>query len=44
MHDPDYRTSKSDWDSFVECLTEKIIEKDDTVPALPAKDLVRTLS
>jgi hypothetical protein len=40
VHDADYRTSKRDWDSFVESLTEKIIEKDSTIPELPAKDLV----
>ena len=39
MHDADYRQSKRDWDLFVESLTEKVIEKDDTVPELPAKDL-----
>ncbi|KAL1970338.1 hypothetical protein VTN77DRAFT_5498 [Rasamsonia byssochlamydoides] len=39
-HDADYRNSKKDWDSFVESLTEKIIEKDETIPELPAKDLV----
>ena len=39
VHDADYRQAKKDWDSFVESLTEKIIEKDDTVPELPAKDL-----
>ena len=39
MHDADYRQSKKDWDSFVESLTEKIIEKDDTIPELPPKDL-----
>ncbi|GAD97878.1 conserved hypothetical protein [Paecilomyces variotii No. 5] len=39
-HDADYRTSKGDWDSFVDSLTEKIIEKDETIPELPAKDLV----
>ena len=39
MHDADYRQSKSDWDSFVESLTEKIIEKDETIPELPPKDL-----
>ena len=38
-HDADYRASKADWDSFVEALTEKIIEKDETVPELPPKDL-----
>ncbi|KAL2217225.1 hypothetical protein M432DRAFT_549948 [Thermoascus aurantiacus ATCC 26904] len=39
-HDADYRASKKDWDSFVETLTEKIIEKDSTIPELPTKDLV----
>lgn len=40
-HDADYRTAKKDWDSFCESLTEKIIEKDDTIPELPVKDVVR---
>ena len=40
MHDPDYRTSWKDWESFVESLTEKLMEKDETVPELPPKDLV----
>ncbi|KAI2073996.1 hypothetical protein LOZ39_003820 [Ophidiomyces ophidiicola] len=39
-HDSDYRTSKKDWDTFVEQLSEKIIEKDSTIPELPVKDLV----
>ncbi|EED19344.1 conserved hypothetical protein [Talaromyces stipitatus ATCC 10500] len=39
-HDADYRASKKDWDTFVETMTEKIIEKDETIPELPAKDLV----
>ena len=39
-HDADYRASKKDWDTFVETLTEKIVEKDETIPELPAKDLV----
>ncbi|KAL4744382.1 hypothetical protein BDW72DRAFT_93097 [Aspergillus terricola var. indicus] len=39
-HDADYRASKKDWDTFVETLTEKIIEQDSTIPELPAKDLV----
>lgn len=42
VHDADFRTSKRDWDTFVESLTEKIIEKDSTIPELPAKDLVFT--
>ena len=40
VHDADYRQAQSDFNSFVECLTEKLIEKDDTIPELPAKDLV----
>ena len=39
VHDADYRQSKNDWDTFVQCLTEKIIEKDNTIPELPPKDL-----
>ena len=39
IHDADYRQAKKDWDTFVEKLTEKIIEKDETVPELPAKDV-----
>lgn len=41
VYDADYRTSKKDFDTFVESLTEKIIEKDETIPELPPKDLVR---
>ena len=40
LHDPDYRTSWKDWESFVESLTEKLMEKDETIPELPPKDLV----
>ncbi len=40
MHDPDYRQSWKDWESFVEALTEKISELDETIPELPPKDLV----
>ncbi|KIW57111.1 hypothetical protein PV05_05709 [Exophiala xenobiotica] len=40
MHDPDYRQSWKDWQSFVETLTEKISEIDETIPELPPKDLV----
>ncbi len=39
MHDADYRQSKKDWDLFVESLTEKVIEMDETIPELPPKDL-----
>ncbi|PKX96106.1 DUF2461 domain-containing protein [Aspergillus novofumigatus IBT 16806] len=39
-HDADYRASKRDWETFVESLTEKISELDNTIPELPAKDIV----
>ena len=39
MHDADYRTSLKDWESFVDSLTEKITEVDETIPELPPKDL-----
>jgi Conserved hypothetical protein (DUF2461) len=41
-NDPDYRTALQDWNSFVEQLSEKITEIDDTIPELPIKDLVST--
>lgn len=39
-HDADYRASWKDFESFVEALSEKIAEIDETVPELPPKDLV----
>lgn len=39
-HDADYRAAKKDWETFVESLTEKLIERDSTIPELPAKDVV----
>ncbi|KAI0888145.1 uncharacterized protein GGS22DRAFT_93754 [Annulohypoxylon maeteangense] len=39
-NDKEYRRSLKDWESFVETLTEKIIEADDTIPELPIKDVV----
>lgn len=44
VHDPDYRQSWRDWESFVETLTEKISVIDETVPELPPKDLVRVVA
>ncbi|OAP56926.1 hypothetical protein AYL99_09038 [Fonsecaea erecta] len=40
IHDVDYRASWKDWEGFVEALTEKITEIDETIPELPPKDLV----
>ncbi|RYP89506.1 hypothetical protein DL770_004376 [Monosporascus sp. CRB-9-2] len=40
MHDPEYRRSLKDWESFVETLTERIAAADDTIPELPLKDVI----
>lgn len=40
VHDPDFRQAEKDWYSFVEKLTERLVELDDTVPELPVKDVV----
>lgn len=40
VHDANYRQSQKDFNSFVEVLTGNIIEKDETIPELPCKDLV----
>lgn len=40
MHDADFRTSEKDWHGFVEQLTEKLVDLDDSVPELPVKDIV----
>jgi hypothetical protein len=42
VHDPNYRASLKDFDSFLEALTEKIMEVDETIPELPIKDIVST--
>ncbi|KAJ9151345.1 Glycoside hydrolase family 92 protein [Pleurostoma richardsiae] len=39
-HDNEYRRSLKDFESFVETLTEKIIEADGTIPELPLKDVI----
>ncbi|KAK0385358.1 hypothetical protein NLU13_7834 [Sarocladium strictum] len=39
-HDGEYRRALQDWNSFVETMTEKITEIDETVPELPIKDVV----
>ncbi|PHH77855.1 hypothetical protein CDD80_125 [Ophiocordyceps camponoti-rufipedis] len=39
-HDGEYRRALKDWNSFVACVTERVIAVDDTVPELPIKDIV----
>lgn len=41
VHDAEFRQAEKDWHSFVEKLTEKLVEEvDDTIPELPVKDVV----
>lgn len=44
MHDVDFRSAERDWHSFVEKLTDRLIESDDTIPELPVKDVVGATS
>ncbi|KAH8884645.1 hypothetical protein GQ53DRAFT_751929 [Thozetella sp. PMI_491] len=39
-NDAEYRRSLKDWNSYVETMSQKIIEKDETIPELPTKDIV----
>ncbi|KAI2610358.1 uncharacterized protein GGS25DRAFT_257400 [Hypoxylon fragiforme] len=39
-NDEEYRRAWKDWESFVETITEKIIEADETIPELPVKDVI----
>ena len=40
VHDAWFRQAEKDWYSFVDKLTERLVEIDDTVPELPVKDVV----
>lgn len=43
-HDGLYKGAKSDFESFVESISKKIVENvDETIPELPLKDLVSVL-
>lgn len=39
-HDGEYRRAWKDWESFVDATTITMSEVDETIPDLPAKDLV----
>ncbi|KAK3628494.1 hypothetical protein LTR56_018539 [Elasticomyces elasticus] len=41
INDAEFRQAEKDWHSFVEKLTERLVEIDDSVPELPVKDVVR---
>ncbi|KAK5661925.1 hypothetical protein OQA88_10035 [Cercophora sp. LCS_1] len=38
-HDPEYRRSLKDWESYATTVTDKIMELDPTIPELPFKDI-----
>lgn len=40
VHDASFRQAERDWFSFVEKLTERVVEIDETIPELPVKDVV----
>jgi hypothetical protein len=40
VHDADFRVAEKDWYSFVEKVTERLVEVDDSIPELPVKDVV----
>ncbi|KAK3627255.1 hypothetical protein LTR56_019355, partial [Elasticomyces elasticus] len=40
VNDAEFRQAEKDWHSFVEKLTERLVEIDLTVPELPVKDVV----
>ncbi|KAF2277632.1 uncharacterized protein EI97DRAFT_396570 [Westerdykella ornata] len=40
VHDPDYRAALNDFTTFLEVLSEKVAEADDTIPELPIKDII----
>ncbi|KAL6162691.1 hypothetical protein ACJQWK_11610 [Exserohilum turcicum] len=40
LHDPDFRAAFQDFTTFVEKVSEKVIEADETIPELPVKDVI----
>jgi hypothetical protein len=40
-NDKDFRISLKDFESFVEQLSQLVMERDHTIPELPKKDIVR---
>lgn len=39
-HDGEYRRALKDWQSFVDATTQTLMEVDETIPELPAKDVI----
>ncbi|RFU30487.1 hypothetical protein B7463_g5868, partial [Scytalidium lignicola] len=40
FHEEDFRQSQKDFASYIERLSELVIEKDETIPELPVKDVI----
>ncbi|KAH7075609.1 hypothetical protein BKA63DRAFT_533264 [Paraphoma chrysanthemicola] len=40
LHDPDYRAAFADFSTFVEKVSDKIVEADELIPELPVKDVI----
>jgi uncharacterized protein (DUF2461 family) len=40
VNDADFRQAEKDWYSFVEKITERLTEIDETIPELPVKDVI----
>ncbi|KAI8934879.1 hypothetical protein NX059_008553 [Plenodomus lindquistii] len=40
LNDPDFRLAFQDFTAFIEKVSEKIIEADETIPELPVKDVI----
>ncbi|KAF2850997.1 hypothetical protein T440DRAFT_529753 [Plenodomus tracheiphilus IPT5] len=40
LHDPDFRVAFQDFSTFIEKVSDKIIEADETIPELPVKDVI----
>ncbi|KAH8730623.1 hypothetical protein GQ44DRAFT_700605 [Phaeosphaeriaceae sp. PMI808] len=40
LHDPDYRAALQDFTTFIEKLSEKVVEADELIPELPVKDVI----
>ncbi|KXT02513.1 hypothetical protein AC578_4192 [Pseudocercospora eumusae] len=41
LNDPEFRQAEKDFHSFVEAMTEKLTEIDESIPELPVKDIFR---
>ncbi|KAG8892098.1 hypothetical protein FRB99_002960, partial [Tulasnella sp. 403] len=43
LHEPAYRLAEKEWKAFIDTFTEKMVEIDDEIPPLPAKDVIHRI-